>query len=185
MRSAPTWRWPAGRTTSSWCPATWSPPADRATALRKPGVVGQPGARTRQQETTPALVGRGRSACAAGSDAAGDLDRGAVGNDLLVALADLVRVEPHREDGVGASAVRLVDEALDGLLTGLHELLAQALELAADDRLEAGPELGTDVPRPHGQPGDLAEHLGDVVSRQVVHRGDQHGRSLPHRIAAR
>src|SRR5674536_182692 len=75
---------------------------------------------------------------------------------------------------VRALGPRLVHHPLHDLVAALDQCGGHPPELAADQRLELGAELGADVAGPDGQAENLTEHLGDGVPRQVVHRRDQH-----------
>src|SRR5664280_1469484 len=98
----------------------------------------------------------------------------AVGADLGPVGTHLTGVEPHSQDGVRALGPRLVHHPLHDLVAALDQCGGHPPELATDQRLELGAELGADVAGPHGQAENLTEHLGDGVPRQVVHRRDQH-----------
>src|SRR5205085_8535996 len=81
----------------------------------------------------------------------------------------------HREHGIGAARLGLLAHPFEGLVARLLQLLGQSLELAADEGLEPGAELGADVAGANCQPGALAEHPVDPPARHVVHRGNQQG----------
>src|SRR5579884_1635677 len=57
----------------------------------------------------------------------------------------------------------------------VRECLRHPLQLAADDRLQAGPELRADVARTHREAHHLAVHLVDLVAGDVVHRRHAQG----------
>src|SRR5436189_4259174 len=74
----------------------------------------------------------------------------AVGTDLGPVAAHLRRVEAHCDDGVGALGLCFFDHPVDHLLPAVDECLRHSLELAADDRLQAGAALRAAVPRSNG-----------------------------------
>src|SRR5215831_8811993 len=94
--------------------------------------------------------------------------------DLRPVAAHVGGVEPHRDDGVGALALGLLDHSFDHLLATVREGLRHALQLAAHQRLQPGAELRADVAGTDGQAEDLAERLRHVVAGQVVRGRDQH-----------
>src|SRR6185295_19113630 len=88
-----------------------------------------------------------------------DLDRGAVGADLLPAAADLGSVEAHRQDGISVTHHGLVHQPLLGLHPAVYQHLCLAAQLAAHERLEPRADLRAEVPGAHGQSEDLADHV--------------------------
>src|SRR5207253_1318249 len=87
---------------------------------------------------------------------------------------ELGGVEPEREDGVRALALRLLDEPLRRVVAPLREHLRHALQLAAHERLQRRADLGAHVARAYGEAEDLAEDLLHPVAREVVHGADDH-----------
>ena len=75
---------------------------------------------------------------------------------------------------VRALRLRLFDHPVHDLLPALRERLRHPLQLAAEDRFEPGSELRADVARAHGEAHDLAQHLHDLMPRELVRRRDQH-----------
>src|ERR1700733_14224018 len=163
------------RTTRTWCPCRAAPAPVRATpaAAARPCSCLLPAARpppTRSRHPRPRP-----HVNAAGADLfLLDLDRGAVVADLRPVLAHLGGVEAHRHDGVAAPGLRLLRHPVDHLVAAVDQVLRYPLELAAGHRLEGGTELGADVAAPDRQAEHLAQDLGYLVARDVVHRRDQH-----------
>jgi hypothetical protein len=58
--------------------------------------------------------------------------------------------------------------------TAFGEHLRHPLELTADDRLERRTDLRANVARANGEAEDLAQHLVDPVTGEVIHRADDH-----------
>src|SRR3954470_10393582 len=106
-------------------------------------------------------------------------DRRAVRADLRPRRAELGGVEAEREDRVRALQLGLLRDALRRVVAALGQHLRHALELAADERLERCADLGAHVPRAHGEAEDLTVDLLDVIAREVVHGGDDHGANPP------
>src|SRR5437763_1132644 len=133
----------------------------------------------------PDFRGERTSVIAPGGLCAGaaDLDGRSVGADLLPDL-ELARVEPHGQDRVAALGLGRLQEPVLRLHPAVGQHLGHAAQLPAHQRLEAGAELRSHVPGPHGDAKDLPEHLGDLVSRQVVHGGENHHIPSPTAIAA-
>src|SRR4029077_16399364 len=86
---------------------------------------------------------------------AADLDRGAVGADLLADASRRFAVDPHGEDGVCPLGRAHLDQPVLGFGPAGRQQLSHAAQLSADQRLEAGTDLRPDVPGPDGD----AEHL--------------------------
>src|SRR5664280_808337 len=103
-----------------------------------------------------------------------DHDRGPVGHDFRHGCADLRRVEAHREDRVGAHQSRVLDHSVEGLAPGVLEQLGVLVDLATDERAEAGGEVAGEAATSDDQPKDLAFHLGDPVSGHVGSGYDDH-----------
>src|SRR5205085_1661822 len=74
-----------------------------------------------------------------------DRHGGPVGGDLGHDLRDLVAVEAHGQDGVGAALAGRVAQALEGLLAALDEEVGVAARLAAEDGAEAGAHVREQV----------------------------------------
>lgn len=95
-------------------------------------------------------------------------DRGAVGAHLDARVGVLGGLEAERDHGIGAASFRLGRQSCQRLATALVQQLSDAFEFATCDGLERGREVGADVPRPHGETEDLAEHRGDLVPGNII-----------------
>src|ERR1700694_3351833 len=90
------------------------------------------------------------------------LHRGAVSTDLGPDVAKLGGVEPHCDDCVAAAGLCLADEPAHRLVAALGQVLRDALQLAAEHRLEAGAHLGEGVTRSDGPPEHLPAAALDI-----------------------
>src|ERR1051326_6999980 len=119
---------------------------------------------------------------ALGAGTAG-LDGRGVRADLLAPL-ELAGVEPHGQHRVAAPGLGRLDEPLLCLRPAIGQHLGHAAQFPADQGLEAGTDLRAHVPGPHRNPEYLAQDLGDLVPRQVVHGGQNHVVPSPAAVTA-
>ena len=101
-----------------------------------------------------------------------DEDGGAVRQNFGSALSHRGSREAHIDHGVCTELIRLCDHAAGGLRAALLEELRVALELSADDVLEAGGEVSPEVLGPDRAPLYQAEVLNDLPARHAVDVGE-------------
>src|SRR5579863_4351681 len=99
-------------------------------------------------------------------------DSCAIGADLGPVAAHLGSVEAKGYDRVCPLRLSLLDHPLYDLLPAGDEVLGHPLQLATDQRLQPGPDLGADIPGPDGEPEHFPEYLCDLVTRNVIHGAD-------------
>ncbi|GEB47078.1 hypothetical protein MTE01_30230 [Microbacterium testaceum] len=102
----------------------------------------------------------------------------AIGDDLLEVLRHLAGVEAHRDHRVGPDGLGRLDETLLRFVAALLQLLRETLQLAAEDRFQAGAELHPDVASAHGEAGHFAVHFDDLTAGDIVHGRDEHATSV-------
>src|SRR5437660_3271425 len=146
-----------------------------------PGACSTTDGRRVKCSTSTAATGGGSRRSTTRSPSRSDLprfDRRPVRADLGPGGAELGSVEAERDDGIPAFGLRLLHEAVGGVLAARCEHLRHALELAADERLQRGTDHRADIARADSQPEHLAEDLLDLVARELVHSRNDHALTL-------
>ena len=103
-----------------------------------------------------------------------DGDGGAVGGDLGHDVADLVAVEPHRDDRVSAPGAGLAPHPLPGLVTAISQQPGVPGDLPAGQRAQLRAHIAEGVAGPNNQPEHIPVDLGDPVARYLVGGDNQH-----------
>src|SRR5690606_18903095 len=95
----------------------------------------------------------------------------AVGQDLGRAGHDRRGGKAHADYGVRSLRLSVLDHPLNCLFPGVRHSLDVAADLAADQTLEAGPDVTADVPGADGIAPNDAEHLGYLAAGNLLDRG--------------
>src|SRR6185312_16522373 len=102
---------------------------------------------------------------------------GTVGHDLAHHLADLVGVEAHHDDGVGAHGLGVLHHAVHGVAARFLQQGGVFDDLAAHDGTQAGHDIAAEAAAPHHHPEHLALHFLDAIADDVLSGGHDHGQA--------
>src|SRR6476619_4255565 len=170
------WSWPV--VIGSLAPQDWQ--MGRSYGSAEPAgrsVIGKtvlPRSRLARWLTVPEFSGGLASSLV---DRHGDYGR-AIGTQFRPGVGHVRRVEAHTDHRVSPASPRRFEHAIHHFVPALRQVLGHALELPADDRLQAGTHLGEGVPRPHRQTEHLTDHTLDLPPRDFIRGRDQHVRAL-------